>query len=135
MTNYSTKYLAILNELRVNGPQSDQHLNSRVLIVDGLNTFIRAYAASPVTNSDGEHVGGISGTLMSIGHAIKNIDPTRVIIVPTYCFGGSGEIRTHGGLSPSTVFKTVAINHSATLPYLYLLLKLTVILIYWAQAV
>ncbi len=32
-------------------------------------------------NSDGEHVGGISGTLMSIGHAIKNIDPTRVIIV------------------------------------------------------
>jgi len=81
MTNYSTKYLALLNELRINGPQSDQHLNSRVLIVDGLNTFIRAYAASPVTNSDGEHVGGISGTLMSIGHAIKNIDPTRVIIV------------------------------------------------------
>lgn len=30
--------------------------------------------------------------------------------------GGSGEIRTHGRVSPSTVFKTVAFNRSATLP-------------------
>ena len=75
-----TNYLALLNELRTRGPQDDQHLNSRVLIIDGLNTFIRSYAASPVTNSDGEHVGGISGTLLSIGHAIKNINPTRVVM-------------------------------------------------------
>ncbi len=34
--------------------------------------------------------------------------------------GGSGEIRTHGRLAPTTVFKTVALNHSATLPYNYL---------------
>ena len=31
-------------------------------------------------------------------------------------FGGSGEIRTHGGRKPSPVFKTGALNHSATLP-------------------
>ncbi len=31
-------------------------------------------------------------------------------------FGGRGEIRTHGGLAPTTVFKTVALNRSATLP-------------------
>ena len=30
--------------------------------------------------------------------------------------GGSGEIRTHGRLTPSPVFKTGALNHSATLP-------------------
>ncbi|MFM2108319.1 MAG: hypothetical protein RLZZ513_1387, partial [Pseudomonadota bacterium] len=30
--------------------------------------------------------------------------------------GGSGEIRTHGGRKPSPVFKTGALNHSATLP-------------------
>ena len=30
--------------------------------------------------------------------------------------GGSGEIRTHGRVSPSLVFKTSALNHSATLP-------------------
>ena len=79
--SYPNKYLALLNELRTKGPENNQHLNSRVLIVDSLNTFIRAYSASPVTNGDGEHVGGISGTLLSIGHAIKNISPTRVIAV------------------------------------------------------
>ena len=52
-----------------------------MLIIDGLNTFIRGYAASPVTNQDGIHVGGISGTLMSIGSAIKSINPTRVIMI------------------------------------------------------
>ena len=30
--------------------------------------------------------------------------------------GGSGEIRTHGWVTPSAVFKTAALNHSATLP-------------------
>jgi hypothetical protein len=30
--------------------------------------------------------------------------------------GGSGEIRTHGWLAPSPVFKTGALNRSATLP-------------------
>ncbi len=37
-------------------------------------------------------------------------------------FGGRGEIRTHGGLAPTTVFKTVALNRSATLPIKILLL-------------
>ena len=31
-------------------------------------------------------------------------------------FGGGGEIRTLGGLSPSLVFKTSAFDHSATPP-------------------
>ena len=34
-----------------------------------------------------------------------------------YAFGGRGEIRTHGGLSSSPVFKTGAFNRSATLPF------------------
>lgn len=32
------------------------------------------------------------------------------------CAGGRGGIRTHGGLAPTAVFKTAALNHSATLP-------------------
>jgi len=76
------KYQALINELRLRQGENEAiHKNSRVLIVDGLNTFIRAYAASPVLNGDGEHVGGISGFLMSVGHAIKAINPTRVIVV------------------------------------------------------
>src|SRR5687767_8699348 len=31
--------------------------------------------------------------------------------------GGSGEIRTHGGVAPSPGFKTGALNRSATLPH------------------
>lgn len=31
--------------------------------------------------------------------------------------GGEGEIRTHGGLAPTPVFKTGALNHSATSPH------------------
>ena len=34
----------------------------------------------------------------------------------TVIFGGQGGIRTHGELPPTTVFKTVALNHSATCP-------------------
>ena len=30
--------------------------------------------------------------------------------------GGGGEIRTHGRVAPTTIFKTVAFNHSATPP-------------------
>ena len=75
------KYQALINELKLRQGSEAVTKNSRVLIVDGLNTFIRAYAASPVLNGDGEHVGGISGFLMSVGHAIKAINPTRVIVV------------------------------------------------------
>ena len=36
--------------------------------------------------------------------------------VPPRLSGGSGEIRTHGRVPPSPVFKTGALNRSATLP-------------------
>lgn len=76
------RYQALINELKLRQDEVEVvSKNSRVLIVDGLNTFIRAYAASPVTNGDGEHVGGISGFLMSVGHAIKAINPTRLVVV------------------------------------------------------
>lgn len=35
---------------------------------------------------------------------------------PTLPYGGKGGIRTHGEVPPTTVFKTVALNHSATFP-------------------
>jgi len=37
-------------------------------------------------NDDGDHVAGVTGTLKSIGYAIKQVQPTRVIVV----FDGSG---------------------------------------------
>jgi len=66
--------------------EEPQSADSRVLIVDGLNTFIRVFAAVPILNDDGLHIGGISGFLRSIGYAIEVTQPTRVVIV----FDGKG---------------------------------------------
>ena len=60
--------------------------NDKVLIIDGLNTFIRVFSVLPTTNEDGVHVGGIVGFLRSIGYVINMVSPTRVIIV----FDGKG---------------------------------------------
>ena len=60
--------------------------NSRVLIVDALNTFMRSYAAIPTLDDDGRHVGGMAGFLKSLGFAIRSFKPTRVVLV----FDGKG---------------------------------------------
>lgn len=62
------------------------HKNSKILIVDGLNTFLRAFAVNPTRNKNGTHIGGIGGCLKSIGAAIKKFNPTRCIVV----FDGKG---------------------------------------------
>ena len=79
-----SKYSEILKTLK----KTEIALNSdsRILIIDGLNTFIRAFAANPCMNDDGIHIGGIVGFLLSMGYAIKSFKPTRVIIA----FDGSG---------------------------------------------
>ena len=64
----------------------NRHKNSRVLIIDGLNTFIRCWSSIPTMNDDGDHVGGVTGALKSIGYAIRQIQPTRVVVV----FDGKG---------------------------------------------
>ena len=33
-----------------------------VLIIDGLNTFIRCWSSIPTMNDDGDHVGGVTGS-------------------------------------------------------------------------
>ena len=78
-------YIDILKNLKEDNSVS-QSTNDRILLIDGLNTFIRAFAVNPSTNDDGVHIGGMTGFLQSIGYAIKNIKPTRVII----CFDGKG---------------------------------------------
>lgn len=76
-------FLEIFEELeneRSTGP------DDRVLIIDGLNTFVRVFATMPSLSDSGEHVGGILGTLRSIGSNIRDFNPTRCIIV----FDGKG---------------------------------------------
>lgn len=61
-------------------------VNDKILLVDGLNTFIRCWSANPMMNEDGLHTGGVAGTLKSIGYAIKLVNPTRCIVI----FDGDG---------------------------------------------
>ena len=80
-------YKNILNSVEEEHNQNiNRHKNSRVLIIDGLNTFIRCWTSTPTLNDDGDHVGGITGTLRSIGYAIRQTQPSRVVVV----FDGSG---------------------------------------------
>jgi len=65
---------------------SNRTQDSDVLLVDGLNAFIRAYAAMPSLNEDGLHTGGVAGFLKSVGYAIKLLNPTRCVII----FDGNG---------------------------------------------
>ena len=60
--------------------------DTRILIIDGLNNFIRIWVVHPATNDDGIHIGGITGFLQTLGVAIRKINPTRVIVV----FDGKG---------------------------------------------
>lgn len=64
----------------------DTDVNSRVLIIDGLNSFLRAFTAIGWLNKDLLHIGGLTGFLRSLGYTIKLVRPTRVIIV----FDGQG---------------------------------------------
>lgn len=54
---------------------------SRVLIVDFMNTFIRVWSAVPVLNEGGYHVGGITGFLYTLGSQIRNLSISKVYIV------------------------------------------------------
>ena len=81
------KYLSILDEIKKHGGDVDStNPNEKVLIIDGLNTFIRVFSVIPTTNDDGIHIGGIVGFLKSVGYAIKMLAPTRTLIV----FDGKG---------------------------------------------
>ena len=91
------RYLSIFEEIKKKGGSLDGgEPNDKVLIIDGLNTFIRVFSVIPTTNDDGIHVGGIVGFLRSIGYTINMFRPARVIIV----FDGKGGSRRRRKLYP-----------------------------------
>ena len=74
----------------------NEHKNSRVLVVDSTNTFLRCFSVINVMNINGHHIGGMTGFLKSVGYAIKLIQPTRVILV----FDGIGSSNNKKNLYP-----------------------------------
>ena len=88
-------YISILNSLE-KPTKTELGLDDKVLIIDGLNTFIRCFAVNPTSNEDGIHVGGIVGFLKSIGYAIRMHQPTRCMII----FDGKGGSQRRRKLFP-----------------------------------
>lgn len=82
-----TRYLEILKQVeQEHTSDKTTDRNSRILIIDGLNTFIRVFSAVPALNDDGEHIGGVTGFLRSVASVIRDYKPTRCIVV----FDGKG---------------------------------------------
>ena len=79
-------YQNILDNLHEGSDMEPLQLNSRVLLIDSMNTFLRSFAIIPAINPQGNHIGGLVGFMKSLGYAIKLIQPTRVILV----FDGQG---------------------------------------------
>lgn len=81
------RYKELLKEVSKEHEEvQNEELNDRVLIIDGLNQFIRVFGAVPALNDDGEHCGGVTGFLLSTAATIRTLKPTRVVIV----FDGKG---------------------------------------------
>lgn len=79
-------YKKLLDSIQEDATTSTLHLNSRVLLVDSMNTFLRSFAVINSTNTQGTHVGGMIGFLRSLAYVVNLVQPTRVICV----FDGEG---------------------------------------------
>ena len=82
----SKRLFSMFKNMQLDTKPIERNYNSEVLLVDGLNTFFRAFMAVPSMNDNGLHVGGIAGFLQTIGYAAKLLNPTRIVIV----FDGNG---------------------------------------------
>lgn len=91
----NNKFLDLLDSIK-NSVDVIPDKNSNIMIVDGLNCFIRSFAIINHLNPNGHHIGGIEGFLKSMGYGIRLINPTKVIII----FDGEGSTTNKKNLYP-----------------------------------
>ena len=90
------EFQSIIDKLSKARQANQPVLQPKVLIVDAMNTFLRSFAIINHINPKGNHIGGLTGFLKSLGFAIKHTNPTRVIIV----FEGAGSTQNKKNLYP-----------------------------------
>ena len=61
----------------------------RIMIIDGLNMFLRSYIVVPQIAKNGQPIGGTTGFLKSLQKLTREIKPTKIII----CWDGRGGSR------------------------------------------
>ena len=87
--------LKLLNGIKEDDmPSLDE--GERILIIDGLNLFLRNFAVLNYINSEGTHIGGLGGFLRSLGSLVKQLKPTSIYIV----FDGVGSSINRKNLLP-----------------------------------
>jgi len=87
------KFEDILNNIN----PEEKHPNDRVLLIDGLNIFLRAFAVNGSLNEKGVPVGGITGFMKSLAFAIREMEPTRVIVT----YDGAGGSKRRRKINPN----------------------------------
>lgn len=68
-------------------------MTARILLVDGMNLFIRSFCVVPTMDVNGNPVGGITGFLKSLKSLVSECKPTRVVIAWD---GEGGSVRRRG---------------------------------------
>ena len=71
--------------------------NSRVLIIDGLNLYLRTFAVNGMLNDRGVPIGGMMGFMKSLAYAIRETNPTRVMVI----YDGAGGSQRRRKMSPN----------------------------------
>ena len=90
------EYLEMLNQIEQGSDSLPLNRHDRVLVIDGLNLFLRNFAVLNFVNENGTHIGGLAGFLRSLGSLIKQIQPTSVYII----FDGVGSSTNRKNLLP-----------------------------------
>ena len=97
------RFQQLFNELQNEKSLGPSSPDDHIIIFDGLNTFIRSFGATPAYNEDGDHIGGITGFLYSIGKTVRDFKPSRCIIA----FDGQ-----RGSARRKTIYKDYKANRA-----------------------
>jgi 5'-3' exonuclease len=92
----SKDLLKLLDNVKEYEDLSPKEDGERILLIDGLNLFLRNFAVLNYINSKGVHIGGLGGFLRSLGSLVKQLKPTSVYVV----FDGVGSSINRKNLLP-----------------------------------
>ena len=106
----------------------DLGVNNRVLIVDGLNLYLRAFAVNGALNDNGVPVGGLTGFLRSLAYVVNNastgivningsviqrsIGPSGSVGIVTN--SSTGTINISGNVGGGSIGNSIALNNAST---------------------
>ena len=105
------KYQELFKQLQQEKGSSPSAPNDHIMVVDGLNTFIRSFGATPAYNEDGDHIGGITGFLYSVGKIVRDFKPSRLVIVFDGRGGSARRKKIYGDYKANRANKTKLRRH------------------------